>query len=89
MKRKFQWLCLGLAIVSSLGLIWQRFRGLLLAKLFLPKEAASIGIIGGADGPTAIFITSKLSPSLSHILLYIGLVAGIVGFFVLRKRQQR
>ena len=28
------------------------------------KEAASIGIIGGADGPTAIFVTSKLSPHL-------------------------
>ena len=27
-------------------------------------EAASIGIIGGADGPTAIFLTSKLAPNL-------------------------
>ncbi len=31
---------------------------------FLPHEAASIGIIGGADGPTAIFLTSKLAPEL-------------------------
>ena len=31
---------------------------------FLPAEAASIGIIGGADGPTAIFLTSKLAPEL-------------------------
>lgn len=28
------------------------------------KDAASIGIIGGADGPTAIFLTSRLSPDL-------------------------
>ena len=35
-----------------------------LALGFDPKEAASIGIIGGADGPTAIFLTSKLAPSL-------------------------
>ena len=28
------------------------------------KDAASIGIIGGADGPTSIFVTSRLSPSL-------------------------
>lgn len=28
------------------------------------KEAASIGIIGGADGPTAIFLTSQLAPHL-------------------------
>ena len=29
-----------------------------------PQEAGSIGIIGGADGPTAIFVTSKLAPHL-------------------------
>ena len=31
---------------------------------FSGNEAASIGIIGGADGPTAIFLTSKLAPHL-------------------------
>ncbi len=31
---------------------------------FTGPEAASIGIIGGADGPTAIFVTSKLAPHL-------------------------
>ncbi|HAR34095.1 MAG TPA: glutaconyl-CoA decarboxylase subunit beta [Desulfobacter sp.] len=35
-----------------------------LALGFLPKEAAAIGIIGGADGPTAIFLTAKLAPEL-------------------------
>ncbi len=35
-----------------------------LALGFLPNEAASIGIIGGADGPTAIFLTAKLAPHL-------------------------
>ncbi len=35
-----------------------------LALGFLPKEAASIGIIGGADGPTSIFLTAKLAPEL-------------------------
>jgi len=31
---------------------------------FNPQECGSIGIIGGADGPTAIFVTSKLAPHL-------------------------
>ncbi len=31
---------------------------------FTPAEAGSIGIIGGADGPTSIFLTSKLAPHL-------------------------
>lgn len=35
-----------------------------LALGFAPNEASSIGIIGGADGPTAIFLTAKLAPAL-------------------------
>jgi len=31
---------------------------------FSPNEAGAIGIIGGADGPTAIFLSSKLAPDL-------------------------
>ena len=31
---------------------------------FTPTEAGAIGIIGGADGPTAIFLSSKLAPHL-------------------------
>ena len=31
---------------------------------FTPTQAGSIGIIGGADGPTAIYLTSMLSPEL-------------------------
>ena len=39
---------------------------------FTPAEAGSIGIIGGADGPTAIFTTSKLAP---HLLGAIAIAA--------------
>lgn len=35
-----------------------------LALGFVPNEAGSIGIIGGADGPTAIFLSAKLAPHL-------------------------
>ncbi len=31
---------------------------------FTPQEAASIGIIGGADGPTSIYLTAKMAPHL-------------------------
>ena len=37
---------------------------LALAFGFTPNEAGAIGIIGGADGPTAIFLSSKLAPEL-------------------------
>ncbi len=39
---------------------------------FDPKEAASIGIIGGADGPTAIYLTTKLA---DHLLPAIAIAA--------------
>ncbi len=32
--------------------------------IFTPKEAASIAIIGGADGPTAIYLTTRLAPQI-------------------------
>lgn len=39
---------------------------------FTPREAASIGIIGGADGPTTIFLSSQLAP---HLLGPVALAA--------------
>ncbi len=39
---------------------------------FNPQEAGAIGIIGGADGPTAIFLSSKLAP---HLLGSIAIAA--------------
>ena len=50
--------------------IFSALLGALLLTMVIPgidfhfKEAASIGIIGGADGPTSIYLTSKLSPKL-------------------------
>lgn len=45
---------------AQLGIFIAFILALLLG--FDPKGAASIGIIGGADGPTAIYITSQLAP---------------------------
>ena len=39
---------------------------------FTPDEAGAIGIIGGADGPTAIFLSSKLAP---HLISAIAIAA--------------
>jgi len=39
---------------------------------FTPQEASSIGIIGGADGPTAIYLTTRLAP---HLLPAIAIAA--------------
>ena len=54
-----------LGAAAQLG-IFVTFLGAL-ALGFIPAEAASIGIIGGADGPTAIFLSSKLANGLNII----------------------
>ena len=51
-----------LGAAAQLGVFAAFFGAILLG--FGGNEAASIGIIGGADGPTAIFLTSKLAPGL-------------------------
>lgn len=52
----------GIFIAFFLAVVWG----------MTPQEAASIGIIGGADGPTALFLTTKLAP---HLLPAIALAA--------------
>lgn len=52
-----------LGAAAQLG-IFITFFGAIASGLFDPTEAASIGIIGGADGPTAIFLASRLAPHL-------------------------
>jgi len=57
-----------LGAAAQLGIFTSLMGALLLTKYlgfdFYLKEAASIGIIGGADGPTAIYVTTRLAPHL-------------------------
>ena len=59
-----------LGAAAQLGIFFTFIGALLLG--FTPLEAGSIGIIGGADGPTAIFVTSRLAP---HLLGAIAIAA--------------
>ena len=60
-----------LGAAAQLG-IYVAFTIAMLSGEFTPEEAASIAIIGGADGPTAIFLTGKLAP---HMLGSIAVAA--------------
>jgi oxaloacetate decarboxylase beta subunit len=51
-----------LGAAAQMGIFFTLLSALALG--FLPEEAASIAIIGGADGPTSIFLTAKLAPHL-------------------------
>ncbi len=52
-----------LGAAAQLG-VFVAFFGAMVSGVFTPAESASIGIIGGADGPTAILVTKYLAPQL-------------------------
>ena len=55
-----------LGAAAQVGIIVAFFLSVLFG--FSPEQAASIGIIGGADGPTAIYLTSKLASEMVPVI---------------------
>ena len=51
------------------------------------NEAASIGIIGGADGPTAIFVTSKINWLSVYGLIGVVIVTILVALIIYLKKK--
>ena len=56
--------------------------------LLTPREASSIGIIGGADGPTAIYIVGRLSPHIFTGIFGFFSIAGMVYLFFTKKSKR-
>lgn len=82
-KSPWRWACLGLAILCATVLLFGGSIGIL---TFLINKSmnSSLGIIGGADGPTSIFIATPEGYNMQQFILYgILLVMGIVGFIAL------
>lgn len=65
--------------------------GFLSAFLFSKNEDSSIGIIGGADGPTAIFIGSRiaLSPLIAIIGTAVGVAVIVISVIAIRKNKSK
>ncbi len=61
-----------LGAAAQIGIFATFLGALAMGKMFTPFEAAAIAIIGGADGPTAIYVTAKLAP---HMLGSISIAA--------------
>ena len=88
-KSPWRWVCLALSILSALCIVYKGLPALLLM-LFNKANNASIGIIGGADGPTAVFVTTSGNGFHATIGLYIlWLIVGVFGFLILRKLKQK
>ena len=78
-----------LAVCGALGIL-DFLASWLIARVFggisfNVTKAATIGIIGGADGPTSVFITAAAAPAWQLLLWILMLVIGIRGFRHFRK----
>ncbi len=88
-RNPWRWVCLVVAIIAALSLLWQGII-MVLAYMLTRNEAASIGIIGGADGPTAIFVATNPAPiGYTIIVSLIFFVLGGVGFYLLGHKKRK
>lgn len=81
-KSPWRFAFLAVAVISGVWCLKRLINPILFA-LTIPAESGSMGIIGGADGPTSIIITSTQFPSfliyvLPALLICLGAVAGFI-----------
>lgn len=51
-------------------------------------EAASVGIIGGADGPTAIFVTSKVNEDYLSAIICLGIILAVIAVILIKRKNK-
>ena len=51
------------------------------------KRQMSISIIGGADGPTSVFIAGKVGNTSAAVGVIVGIVLLVIGIFMIRKKR--
>ena len=88
-KSPWRWACLALSVVCALSIAYRGLPGLLLHLFNKANNAASIGIIGGADGPTAIFVTGTNNGYPSFGIYALLLAMGVIGFIALGKLRKK
>lgn len=82
-KSPWRWLCLVVAAVGIGLLLLQINPSWVLTQVFqaVSGSSASYGIIGGADGPTAIFVTAGPRTVEDYILPGVLVIMGLVGYW--------
>lgn len=84
-KSPWRFLFLAIAVLSGAWLAFYAALQLFARYWVSAGEQAGIGIIGGADGPTAIFVTTAPGFDWDPAIMAAVLVVGIVGYVRLRK----
>jgi len=86
-KSPWRWLCLTVAICSGIVLLFGSVMAVIAGS---SSFSADIGIIGGADGPTAVMVGSSSSSSAVTAVIVIALLIGsIYGFYRLSRCKRK
>lgn len=89
-KSPWRFLFAACAAYGAAELLGSLVAGLAVLMLALShSDSASIGIIGGADGPTSIFVTTSVPEWYQFVMPVMLLAVGIWGFLRLRKCKQK
>ncbi len=75
-----------LGVIGAITLIWGIYTKIKRSISF--SSAASIGIIGAADGPTSIFLAGKLGSRYSIYGVICGAVLLMIGFIILIRKKK-
>ena len=87
-KSKWRWLCFPVGLVSLTVILERGITGLLTHAANLTVD--SLGVIGGADGPTAIFVTSTPgTDAVSLVIAGILLILSILAFYKLSHLKKK
>lgn len=88
MKRLPYFLFAAMSVSGALGLIYEGIVRWILLRICVnipDMEAVSIGIIGGADGPTSVFVSSASSSIAEPVLFGLLLIVGLIGLIYLKR----
>lgn len=89
-KSPWRWACLALSIACLLSLVYNAAIGLINHILTAIVSDESLAIIGGADGPTAIFVTAPQENSLrGFVLTALVLSMSVIGFYFLGHMKKK
>lgn len=81
-----KWIAIAVMLLSGLSITAVFIFSRIISSSNIP---GSIGIIGGADGPTAVFLTSKLFPEFLFIGAIITFIAAALVWLILLRKSKR
>ena len=86
-----KWIAIGLAILSGAACLFLYLGPVIIGRLlsYDIKDAGAIGIIGGADGPTSIFVASRAHSALRPVLPIVFALSLFSGILLTLKGKKR